>query len=188
MSYPQLNYVQDDGYVTFTIPDARLLRKIRYHREEAIDLRKQALGTLLGYTVKDLTSILNNYDCQMFPIHNRNEVRVKIYLSNDILPPPPKKPFPLIPKRRPPPTPTPAKSRLHSHDLPIRPRIVIHEPDGEGRVIARPLSHCEPSIEREIHPGKGHQHSSSGTLRARWSNKIWKLRCGNISLPTIVEE
>ncbi|PVH91494.1 hypothetical protein DM02DRAFT_340240 [Periconia macrospinosa] len=180
MSYPQL--VHGRGCITFSVPSHRVLRKIEHHSDDETNLRKQALGKSLGLRMEELAALLEKYDCDLSPIKDQSEVRVRLYLPKQPPTPPPARPLPPTPK---PPT-YHGPSQSSSEPIPAaRPRYVVHEPGVDGNVTVLP-----PDVAKKETQDRNSNASRErvGSSRKKYERKTWKLRCGRFRLPTIVEE
>ncbi|KAF2257702.1 hypothetical protein CC78DRAFT_599266 [Lojkania enalia] len=88
MSYPQLlcdNDLQKD-YVTFSVPDHCVARKIRDDAEDDLNLRKRVAGKTLLNKLYELIELFENLNLEASPIEGRCEVQVKLcvrYATSD---------------------------------------------------------------------------------------------------------
>jgi hypothetical protein len=82
MSYPNTLRGSDpsDGFVTFSIPNSRIIKKIFHDSEEDDDLRRKVSGNLLIIRVAELAHIFQNYDIEASPIQGSHEHRVRLYV------------------------------------------------------------------------------------------------------------
>ena len=111
MSYPQLlrDSNPKNDYVTFSVPNHRLVRKIVHDSEEEENLRIQVSGKALTTKIEELALLFSKYNLEASPIEGSNEMRVRLFV-----PPPPTYPPPAPPE-----TPTPE---------PQEPKYVIYTP------------------------------------------------------------
>ncbi|KAF2194736.1 hypothetical protein K469DRAFT_706220 [Zopfia rhizophila CBS 207.26] len=80
MSYPQLLHDSDPkkDYVTFSVPNHRVARKIMNDAEYEENLRIQVSGKALSVKVEELAALFSKYNVEASPIEGHNELRVKL--------------------------------------------------------------------------------------------------------------
>jgi hypothetical protein len=124
MSYPQLfcDSVPSDDYVTFSVPNARVVRKIVNDSDMEDDLRRNVFGKALTPMIEELAFLFSLYQLEVSPINGRSEAMVRLfmpYIPTRPAPTPPKRRAPPIPPMLPPP----------SCALPLmQPTYTIHAP------------------------------------------------------------
>lgn len=97
MSFPQLLPDSDPGkdYVTFSVPNERVVKKIVRDSDEVENLRVKAASQSLTDRIKELALLFSKYNLEASPIEDRNEVLVRLFV-----PPPPTRPPPPSPPER----------------------------------------------------------------------------------------
>jgi len=82
MSYPQLlpdsNPAKD--YVSFSVPNKRVVRKIARDFDQEENLRVQVLSKALTNTIDELAFLFSKCELEVFPAESRNETRVILYV------------------------------------------------------------------------------------------------------------
>ena len=128
MSYPQLFHsgVLSSEYVTFSVPNARVVRKIANDSDLEDNLRRKVFGMALTPRIEELAFLFSLYRLEVSPMEGRSETMVRLfkpYIPTRPAPPPPKRPAPPIPPLPPLLFPPP----LHALPLTL-PTYTIHAP------------------------------------------------------------
>ncbi|PSN59584.1 hypothetical protein BS50DRAFT_656775 [Corynespora cassiicola Philippines] len=114
MSYPQVlaDSSPQDDYVTFSIPNYFVLRKIARHSEQEENLRVKAAGNVLLENMDEISLLLSKFHLDTAPVKGRNELRVRLSVPSL----PPRDPLPPLPNESP-----------NTHQI----KYVIREPSKE---------------------------------------------------------
>jgi hypothetical protein len=139
MSYPQLLPDSDPAkdYVTFSVPNQHIVRKIEHDSDNEDNLRIQVFSKALIRRVDELAHLLTKYNVEAVPVDNRYEILVKLFV-------------PTLPPYPPPPPPEPSEIGyvIHSpaagqEDLEEELNIVNLLPDEEVDHESEPPTWCE---------------------------------------------
>lgn len=108
MSYPQLfcGSVPSSDHVTFSVPNARVIRKIINDSDMEDDLRRNVFGKALAPMIEELAFLFSLYQLKVSPMNGRSETMVRLfmpYIPTRPAPTPPKRPAPPTPPLLPPP-------------------------------------------------------------------------------------
>ena len=93
MSYPNLLPGSDAkrNYVTFSVPNYKVVRKIVDDSEEEEDLRKKVSGRSLEKNLTEIATLFKNYEIESAPIAGHQELQVRLFVPNRPPPRPPTK-------------------------------------------------------------------------------------------------
>ncbi|KAF1971145.1 hypothetical protein BU23DRAFT_570145 [Bimuria novae-zelandiae CBS 107.79] len=135
MSYPGLLPDSDPkkDYVTFSVPNHKVIRRITKNLEDDENLRVQVSGKVLGKKLDEIAILFKRYEIESSPIEGHQELRVRLYV-----PKPPEPRSTLAAKGD-------SGDTHESQEAPARsmkPSYVIHEPSrfrtkvGQGKMNA----------------------------------------------------
>jgi hypothetical protein len=81
MSYPQILPDSDPAkdYVSFSVPNKRVVRKIARDFNQDEDLRVQVLSRALTNYIDELALLFSRFELDVSPADSRNESRVVLY-------------------------------------------------------------------------------------------------------------
>lgn len=133
MSYPGLLPDSDPkkDYVTFSIPNHKVIRKIIRNSEDHEHLRLQISGKASGKLLDEIALLFATCEIESSPIRGRQELRVRLFVPK---PPAPPKPRPVLPAER-------NVGILHESRnnpaLSMAPNYVVHEPSRFGTEVER---------------------------------------------------
>ncbi|KAF9733721.1 hypothetical protein PMIN03_012947 [Paraphaeosphaeria minitans] len=121
MSYPSLLPGNDSkrNYVTFSVPNHKVIRKIIRNLEDDEHLRVKVSGKALEKRLDEVATLIERFDIESSPIEGHQELRVRLFM------PRPSKTRPILSAQR------NNGVTFETQEISIRttkPQYVIHEP------------------------------------------------------------
>ncbi|KAF2680642.1 hypothetical protein K458DRAFT_392686 [Lentithecium fluviatile CBS 122367] len=95
MSYPQLLRDSDPlrDYVTFSVPNQHVIRKIINDSEDEETLRKKVIGKALTSRLDEIFSLFRKYNLETSQVEGHHELRIRLFVPR----PPPMRALPKPP-------------------------------------------------------------------------------------------